>query len=158
MMLPLDEPLTNSAGTVLFHDSTGGTEPLDHRPVVIDLTTYKTRQNQLRFSQATATGTRMIPPSAGPRVDTGAPYSSIGLFEFQERAPRVLPRHDGTLELMPGSLIDCRYWNYETVGHSSTPREIIGFVILTANASYGSSVNIRHLVLGGSSEWVIGKT
>lgn len=92
-----------------------------------------------------------------PLVDDGAPYSAIGNVKL-----RLLLGHLGkeggfVIEPIPSSLHGHTHWQYGVGEHASAPRAILGSVKVPAVSENGRSVLIRHLVLDGSSQWVIGK-
>eukprot|EP00171_Calliarthron_tuberculosum_P022021 IDg22021t1 len=93
----------------------------------------------------------------GPLLDDGAPYSGIGINEFKLIQPFVLPNWSGKLDAIPESVADRPYWQYGTGSHSSELRKIIGSLVLNAISDQGDSVEVRHLVIDGSSQWVIGR-
>ena len=90
----------------------------------------------------------------GPLVDDGAPYSAIGYIELQLLLNSV---NDVEIDPMPSCLENATQWQYGSGEHSSAPRKILGSYVLTLISDNGNEVRIRHLVLDGSSQWVIGK-
>lgn len=95
--------------------------------------------------------------SIGPLLDDGAPYSGMGLDEFNLLQPIIYPTWDGELLPLPKEIEACPYWQYGTGQHSSESRKILGSVILKAKTDQDSSVFIRHLIIDGSSQWVVGR-
>jgi len=93
----------------------------------------------------------------GPLLDDGAPYSGIGMSELQVLAHIVLPDWNNKLDPLPSTIASRPYWQYGTGEHSSDARKILGSVMLQACDDYGDKINIRHLVIDGSSQWVIGR-
>lgn len=49
------------------------------------------------------------------------------------------------------------HWKYGTGEHSSPVRRIPGPILLTVRADCGRDVNTGHMVLEGSTKWVIGR-
>jgi len=92
----------------------------------------------------------------GPLVDDGAPYSAIGLVELRLLLDRFGQKATD-LEPIPSSFAGSTYWQYGSGDHSSAPRRILRSIVLAATSDSGREVLIRHLVLDGSSQWVIGK-
>ena len=90
-------------------------------------------------------------------MDNAAPYSGIGIEEFRLIQPLIAPNWNGSFDPLPDSISDRPYWQYGSGQHSSDPRKIIGSVCLTVRSNAGRSVVIRHLVIDGSSQWVIGR-
>lgn len=93
----------------------------------------------------------------GPMVDNGAPYSAIGILDLLLLSSNILPSFEGSLDPVPDAFKAFNGWQYGSGDHASEPRPILGSILLTATVKDGSSVSIRHLVLSGSSQWVIGR-
>lgn len=49
------------------------------------------------------------------------------------------------------------YWQYGTGQHSSETRKNLGSVVLSARTDHNNMIHIRHLVIEGSSQWIIGR-
>lgn len=96
-------------------------------------------------------------PAVGPLVDDGAPYSGLGIVELRTLATSLLPDWDGKLDPVPVQIQSRPYWQYGKGSHASSKRKILGSILLKANSDSGAPVLIRHLVLDGSSQWVIGR-
>lgn len=94
---------------------------------------------------------------SGPLLDDGAPYSGLGEKELEALAPVLLPFWDKVYEPIPASVASCPLWQYGSGTHSSKARKIVGSVVLCATSDQGSPVEIRHLVIEGSSQWIIGR-
>lgn len=97
------------------------------------------------------------PAHLDPLVDDGAPYSAIGQNELNLLQPHLLPNWNGDVPPRPRSLENRRFWQYGNGSHASLQRLIVGSVVLSLTADCGSTVQVRHLVLDGSSQWVIGR-
>lgn len=93
----------------------------------------------------------------GPLVDRGALYSAIAIVELAVVASCKLPTWNAQLEPVTEVLDDCRYWKYCVGYHASKRRRIIASILLLCDANNDFSVWIRHLVLDGNSQWVIGQ-
>ena len=93
----------------------------------------------------------------GPLVDDGAPYSGMGMHEFTLLKPVLLAEWNGQLDPIPASIADRPYWQYGVGSHASAPRRILGSVLLSVESDNGHTVAIRHLVISGTSQWVIGR-
>ena len=102
-------------------------------------------------------GSETISESIGPLVDDGAPYSGLGVEAFHRIQPLVFPDWNGRFDALPHSVASRPYWQYGTREHSSETRAIISSVTLTARSHDGNSIEIRHLVIAGSSQWVFGR-
>lgn len=92
----------------------------------------------------------------GPLLDNDAPYSAIRLRELYRLSPQTLASWLGELEPVPDEFTACPKWQYGTGEHSSAVRNMLGSVILSVRAPCGLTVDIRHFVLDGSSQWVVG--
>lgn len=92
---------------------------------------------------------------AGPLVDDGAPYSAIGEVEVQLLRNQLST--DLILEPKPDELQNYEYWQYGTGSHSSSKRKIVGSVLLFAKTDNKNTISIRHIVVDGSSQWIIGR-
>ena len=93
----------------------------------------------------------------GPLVDDGAPYSGIGEAEFKVLQPLILPKWSGSYAELPECIADRPYWQYGKGKHSSPPRRILGSVMISARTDGNEIVEINHLIISGSSQWVIGR-
>lgn len=91
----------------------------------------------------------------GPLLDDGAPYSGMGLSEFLLLQPMLIPNWDGSILPVPREIEACPFWQYGSGEHSSEPRNILGSVLLNATTDQRSPVYIRHLIIEGSSHWVV---
>lgn len=92
----------------------------------------------------------------GPLLDDGAPYSGLGVEEFKVLQELIMPNWDGSYDKLPKEIQDRPYWQYGTGNHSSDKRKIIGSIMLTAKTETGQ-IMIRHLVIEGSSQWILGR-
>jgi len=94
---------------------------------------------------------------SGPLVDDGAPYSGIGYIELSMIAKHVCPDWNATLDPLPDLVSERPFWQYGTGQHVSEARKILGSIFLTAQSEQGNPIHIKHLVIDGSSQWVIGR-
>ena len=95
--------------------------------------------------------------SPGPMVDDGAPYSGLGITELRTLSSRIMPGWNGDLEPLPDCIADRPWWQYGNGDHSSETRRILGSVYLSVRGDSGITFRIRHLVIEGSTQWVIGR-
>lgn len=95
--------------------------------------------------------------SIGPLFDDGAPYSGIWLEEFKIVQKLVCPSWNGNFEKLPELVLLRPFWKYGIGSHASKSRRIIGSVLISARSDQGDEINIRHLVIEGSSQWVTGR-
>jgi len=94
---------------------------------------------------------------AGPLLDDGAPYCGMGENEFKILQPLILPNWTGSFEDLPESIANRPFWQYGVGEHSSDIRRIIGSILVSANTDSGNTIWIRHLIIEGSSQWVVGR-
>ncbi len=59
------------------------------------------------------------------------------------------------LEEVPASIREFPYWTYGPPGHSSKGRQIIGSLMILTACNEGH-VDVRHMVMEGSTQWVYG--
>lgn len=95
--------------------------------------------------------------SVGPLLDDGAPYSGIGMSELQLLSQLLLPLWNGTLDPVPDCISGRANWQYGIGDHASASKPIIGSIVLEARSDDGGKVYVRHLVIAGSSQWIIGR-
>lgn len=93
----------------------------------------------------------------GPLLDDGASYSAIRIEELGALPTSILPCWNGSLDRIPDLIADRRYWQYGVGAHASPVRAILGSIVLNVNTEEGYSIGLRHLVLDGSSSWVVGR-
>lgn len=89
--------------------------------------------------------------------DDGAPYSGMGIVELESLLQKILPAWNGDLDPLPKSIADRPYWQYGNGNHASQRRKILGSFVLTILSDNGNPVQISHLIIEGSSSWVIGR-
>lgn len=111
----------------------------------------KIRTSSANYIQRTVDGVLIC----GPLLENGASYCAIGHTELCQLSPQILPGRLRELDPIPDELAACRKWQYGIGEHSSLTRDMLGFVILTMKVPDRRSVEIRYLVLDGSSQWVI---
>lgn len=117
------------------------------------------KRNVASFNMANVSSSHFanFPSHLGPLVDDGAPYAAVVQCELDLLQPRLLPNWDGTLDPIPDTLSGRRHWQYGCGEHASSPRLIVGSICLPMAADCGSTIIVRHLILEGSSQWVIGR-
>lgn len=93
----------------------------------------------------------------GPLLDDGAPYSRIGIEEFKMIKKYAHPSWNGELDELPEKVLHRPYWQYGNGTQASSCRSILGSVMLNDICDEGIQVEIRHLVIADSSQWVIGR-
>ena len=93
----------------------------------------------------------------GSWQDDGPPYSGIGIDDLKIMSPFLRKNWNDNIEPLPISIADRKHLQYGTRSHASDSRKMFGPVMLTANLADGTTVNVRHVVIEGSSQWVIGR-
>lgn len=116
-------------------------------------------QRSVTFNLVTVPSTHSISTREfiGPLCDDGAPYSGLGHSELDMLLSVLLPEWDGVLDPIPDSLASRPFWQYGVGTHSSQAMPIIGSISFNAESDDGINVSIRHLVIEGSSQWIIGR-
>ena len=89
---------------------------------------------------------------SGPLLDDRTPYSGIGLHELKLMQPYLRTNWNGELDPFPDSISDWSHWQYVSGNHSSYSRRMLGSIIITACINDGTNVNIRQVVVDGSSQ------
>ena len=77
--------------------------------------------------------------------------------ELKLLSPILRTNWNGALEALPESLSSYSFWQYSTDNHASSARRMLGSIFIYASLSDGSITNIRHVVIEGSSQWVVGR-
>ena len=93
----------------------------------------------------------------GPLLDDGAPYSGIGLHEFTVLQPMLLPKWNGKCDAIPYEFNDFPYWQYGSGSRSSEKRKLLGSININLTSDQHNLISIRHLIIDGSSQWLIGR-
>lgn len=115
------------------------------------------KHQTLSFNMVTFDGSTESPMHFGPLLDSGASYSAIGMVELTMIADHSGLQTDPALDPISAALSGYTSWQYGTGSHASQPRDILWSIVLTANTDNCNQVRIRHLVLDGSSQWVVGR-
>lgn len=92
------------------------------------------------------------PRNLGPMVDDGAPYSALGVVELKMICPNV-----SKFDPIPRPISGFRYWQFGSGCHSSPAKRILGSTILNFKSDNDRIVAVRHIIVDGSSPWVIGR-
>lgn len=97
-----------------------------------------------------------LPEDIVPLVDDGAECSAIDMIEL-----KLLFNDDSSSGLafdpIPDSLNGVTHWHFGTGQHASAFRKILGWTALTAESDNDQNINNRHILIEGSSQWVIGR-
>ena len=64
---------------------------------------------------------------------------------------------DTLISPLPDSIAHYRYWQFGSGTHASEAKPIRGSVLLNFISDSGSTITIRHVVISGSSPWVLGR-
>ena len=94
---------------------------------------------------------------SGPLVDDGAPYSGLGMQQPADIAEQIMIGWNGQLGRLPPEVRDRPYWQYGSGTYSSMRRRILGSNVLSMRSDQNEQVDVTHLVIEGSSQWVIGR-
>ena len=65
-------------------------------------------------------------------------------------------RHE-RLDSLPAEIADRTHWQCSSGSHSSDSREMLDSVMISARFNDGTEINIRYIVINGSSQWLIGR-
>ena len=90
-------------------------------------------------------------------LDDGAPYAGMGLVKLEKLARIIMPGWDGALGALPDKIKARPFWQYGRGKHTSKARRILGTGMLTIDSDQGDPLSINHLVIEGSSPWVVGR-
>lgn len=93
---------------------------------------------------------------SGHMLLIGGPDSDIGSSDLFENRKTLIVEWCGDLESLPAVFPQCTYWKYGTGEHHKEERAVLGSVVLFAYACDETQLLIFHLVLDGTSQWVIG--
>jgi len=116
------------------------------------------RRRTVTFNMATFPNMEvLLDGRIGPLCDDGAPYCGIGLIEFNLIQPYVAPEFKGTFEELPESIRSRPFWQYGDGKHKSAAKAIVGSIMFTALSDQGNYIRMRHLIIEGSSQWLIGR-
>lgn len=86
-------------------------------------------------------------------IDDGAPYSDIGSIKLQ------LLRGSTKVELRPlsDSIKYLTFWQLGFGAHACTAKPILGSSMLRFMSDNGRPIEICHIIVAGSSSWVLGR-
>lgn len=96
------------------------------------------------------------PNSIGTLVYDATPFSAIGNIELMYHHRRLVGE-SVLLGPLPEELNSCTQWQFCLGYHDSPRRSVIGSVTLHLLNDFDSLIKIRHLVIEGSSQWVLGR-
>lgn len=90
-----------------------------------------------------------------PLFDDGAPHSAIGFIQLRPflGLDNTMPI---SLSIEPERLMAYETWLYGNGSHASSKRSFLGSYVLHVTADSGNKIGINHLVMNGSSLWIIG--
>ena len=91
----------------------------------------------------------------GPLLDDAAPYSGIRFHRLKLLSPCPNTNWNGKLEPLPESISDRSHWQYGSGNHSSDLRRMLCSVIIFPCLEDGFVIKIKHIIIEGSSQWVI---
>ena len=155
-----DEPITNMTNNFETPAKNGYTPP-PKQPVRFNMAKLSSSTNiiasTISINDQITKGNNNNISMIGPMLDDGAPYSAIGMDELRSIYLTIMPDWDGSLDCIPESIADRPFWQYGVGAHASASRKILGSVMIDVNIPDGYTIQLRHLVLDGSSNWVIGR-
>lgn len=93
--------------------------------------------------------------SIGPLLDGGVPYSVIGLAELYLLANLLNLELHWKILPIPKALNGHTRWKYEIGDHASASGKIYGGTVIEVMSENSSPFPITHLILEGSSKWVV---
>lgn len=79
------------------------------------------------------------------------------IVELRSLSRYLLPSCDTTLPQVPSKIRANSYRHYGSGSHASSRRNILGSVQITAKSDQVIPIQIRHLIIEGSSQWVFGR-
>ena len=77
--------------------------------------------------------------------------------ELKLKSPYLRTNWNHKLFPLPESISNKYHWQYGSGSHSSDSRPMLGSVIVTARLDDGTTVNIKHVVIEGSSQLINGR-
>ena len=69
-------------------------------------------------------------------------------------SPCLRNNWNGKLDPLPSAIADRTHWQYDSGSHSSDSRQMLGSIMMPASLNDGIIINIRHIVIEGSSQWL----
>lgn len=100
---------------------------------------------------------RLITPSLDRWKIPVRPTITSDLLSLALYAPLLLRNWSGEIVPVPEPFRSCPHWQYGTGAHASPGRVMLGSAMLADIKPTGTELNIRHLILDASSQWVIGR-
>ena len=61
------------------------------------------------------------------------------------------------LDLLPAAIADRTHWQYRSSARSSDSRKMLESIIISAQLNGGTDINVKHIAIEGSLQWVIGR-
>lgn len=92
-----------------------------------------------------------------PLLDDVAPFSAVGLNEFEMLELLLLPDWRGKFYPLPDAISHHWFCQYGVRGQKSPAKRSLGSVILRGRCDGGTAVQIRYLIIDGSSQSVVGR-
>lgn len=92
----------------------------------------------------------------GPLVDDGAPFSALGEVEMRTLKSSLIYA-DPPIEDKPPELQGYDTWQYGSGAHRSAAKPILGAVTLFVRTKNNCLISVKHLLIKGSSKWVMGR-
>ena len=93
----------------------------------------------------------------GPLLDDGVPYSGIGHSELLILHPFIAFKYNSSFDPLPDEIESRPYCQHGSGENSSESRKLLGSVMISTLTGTSVPINIRYLIIEGSSQWVIGR-
>ncbi len=107
------------------------------------------------MARFTAEKSKMNPQFSGMLLDDGAPYSGIRIRELNLLSPFLRTNWNVLLKPFPESLCGYSFWKYCTLNHATSSKCMLGSIFIVGCLCDGSIINIRHIIIDSSSQWVV---
>ena len=91
----------------------------------------------------------------GLLLDYGATCSVLGLLELKMLSLYLRNNWNGKVDALPSAIADRYHYQYSSGSHLSDSRGTQGSIMITARLHDGTVINIRQIVVEGSSKWLI---
>lgn len=93
----------------------------------------------------------------GPLIEDGTTYSATRVVELRMLLNEMNIPFPDSFDPIPYALPGVSRFKYGTGAHSSMSRKMLGSIVLTATSVSGTKMKIRHMVIEGSSQWIVRK-
>ena len=87
----------------------------------------------------------------------GAPNSVLGLLELKMLSPYLRANCIGRIDPLRAEIADRTLWKHGPGSLSNDSRRIVGSIMISARLNDGTILPIRHIVIEGRSQQLIGR-